>query len=72
MMALKLAETWTRTFALGLPGGTEWILILLVVILLFGATKIPQLMRGIGRGTGEFKKGLEEGRKSDPPGENQA
>lgn len=72
MMGFELAFPWTRTLALGLPGGSEWILILLIVILLFGATKIPQLMRGIGRGAGEFKKGLDEGRKGDPPGENQA
>lgn len=40
------------------------ILILGVVLLLFGGTKIPQLMRGLGQGTGEFKKGLEESRRT--------
>lgn len=36
-------------------GGPELIIILVVVLLLFGGTKIPQLMRGLGRGVKEFK-----------------
>jgi sec-independent protein translocase protein TatA len=40
----------------GLPGGWEWILILIIIILLFGAKKIPELMRGLGSGVKEFKK----------------
>ncbi len=36
-------------------GGTELIIILLVVLLLFGGRKIPELMRGLGRGVKEFK-----------------
>jgi sec-independent protein translocase protein TatA len=38
----------------GLPGGTEWIIILVVVLLLFGGKKIPELARGIGKGIREF------------------
>jgi len=34
----------------GLPGGMEWILILFIVILLFGAKKISELMKGLGSG----------------------
>jgi len=37
-------------------GATEIILILLVVVLLFGGKKIPELMKGIGQGMKEFKK----------------
>jgi sec-independent protein translocase protein TatA len=37
-------------------GATEIILILLVVVLLFGGRKIPELMKGIGQGMKEFKK----------------
>lgn len=48
---------------LGLPGGSEWILIAVVLILLFGAKKIPQLMRGVGSGIKEFKDGMKEGEK---------
>ena len=43
-----------------LPGGTEWVLILVVVLLLFGGKKIPELMRGLGKGISEFKKGKKE------------
>ena len=55
---------------LSMPGGSEWILILLVVLLFFGGRKIPDLMRGIGRGVREFndaktnvKNEIEEGMK---------
>ncbi len=37
-----------------LPGGTELIVILAVVLLLFGGKKIPELMRGLGKGIREF------------------
>jgi len=39
---------------LGMPGGPELIIILFVVLLLFGGRKIPELMRGIGKGVREF------------------
>ncbi len=38
-----------------------------LLLLLFGGAKIPELMRGIGRGAGELKKGLEEGKQPDSP-----
>lgn len=37
-------------------GGTEWMVILAVAVLLFGGKKIPELMRGIGQGIREFNK----------------
>lgn len=40
--------------------GWEWIIIFLIVILLFGGKKIPELMRGIGKGISNFKKGMKE------------
>ena len=40
---------------LGLPGGGEWIIIALVILILFGGRKIPELMRGLGSGIKEFK-----------------
>jgi sec-independent protein translocase protein TatA len=39
----------------------ELIIIVAVIVLLFGSSKIPQLMRGVGSGINEFKKGLKEG-----------
>lgn len=41
-------------------GATEIILIVLAILLLFGAKKIPELARGIGKGMSEFKKGLKD------------
>ena len=53
---------------LSMPGGTEWILIILAVLILFGGRKIPEFMRGLGRGIREFndaktnvKKEIEDG-----------
>lgn len=58
--------------AFGMPGGWEWIIIILVVLLFFGAKKIPELARGLGRGIREFKDAtkeikdeIEEGVKGD-------
>lgn len=57
-------------FLLSMPGGSEWILIVIVVLLMFGGKKIPELMRGIGKGMREFsdaknsvKSEIEEGMK---------
>jgi sec-independent protein translocase protein TatA len=47
----------------GLPGGPEWIIIGLVVLLLFGGDKLPEFMRSIGKGVGDLKRGLEEGKQ---------
>ena len=44
----------------GFLGGYEWIVILGVVVLLSGGKKIPELMRGLGKGIREFKDGSKE------------
>lgn len=49
---------------LGIIGGQEIFVILLIVLILFGGKKIPELMRGMGKGLGEFnkaKKDVEDG-----------
>ena len=58
-------------------GGMEVVVILAVVLLLFGGKKIPELMRGVGKGIREFntaraslKEELEEGMKEDKKTEN--
>jgi sec-independent protein translocase protein TatA len=56
--------------ALGPVGGTEILILAGVVLLLFGASKIPKLMRSMGSGLGEFKKGLKESNEETMPGEN--
>ena len=47
--------------AIGGLSPMELIIIVGVIVLLFGSSKIPQLMRGVGSGINEFKKGLKEG-----------
>jgi sec-independent protein translocase protein TatA len=49
----------------------EIVLILAVLLLLFGARKLPQLARSLGRSTKEFKSGLREGAVDEEPGEEQ-
>lgn len=49
--------------AIGLPTGWEWIIILIVVLLLFGGKKIPELMRGLGKGVKSFKQGLNDAKE---------
>ncbi len=41
-------------------GGQELIIVLIIVLVLFGGTKIPQMMRGLGEGMREFKKASSE------------
>lgn len=40
--------------------GWELVIILMVILLLFGGKKIPELMRGVGKGIQQFKKGMKE------------
>lgn len=53
----------------GMQGHTEIILIIFVILLLFGAKKLPELSRSIGKSLGEFKKGQREGLEPDKNGE---
>lgn len=41
----------------GLPGGSEWILLVLIVLLLFGSARLPRLARSMREAKDEFKKG---------------
>ena len=50
----------TIPLQLGIPGGPELLVILLIAVLLFGANKIPKLARSTGEAMGEFQKGREE------------
>jgi sec-independent protein translocase protein TatA len=51
-----------------MPGGPEWIIILLVILVIFGGSQLPKLARGLGSAQREFKKGLEEGADEDGKG----
>ncbi len=47
-------------YLMGFMGGYEWVLIILAILLLFGGKKIPELMKGLGKGMNEFKKAKKE------------
>jgi len=53
-------------FYLGTIGGTEWIFIILIVVLLFGGKKIPELMKGLGTGIKEFKNAAKDDAPAAP------
>ena len=57
-----------------MPQGIEWVVILVVILLLFGGAKLPQLARSLGQAQKEFKKGQDEGlnKKADEPESNDA
>jgi sec-independent protein translocase protein TatA len=48
-------------FLLGMPGGSEMLIVLFVVLLLFGGSRLPQLAKGLGESLKEFKKGAAQG-----------
>jgi sec-independent protein translocase protein TatA len=50
----------TTVLQIGIPGGPELLIILLIAVLLFGANKLPKLARSSGQAMGEFQKGREE------------
>jgi sec-independent protein translocase protein TatA len=56
-----------NTLLLGMPGGWEWIIILAVVVLLFGSSKLPQLAKAIGQSKKAFREGIEEGEREGAP-----
>ena len=67
--------TYAPLLFLGAPGWLEILLILVVVLLLFGAKKLPEVMGSFGKGVKEFKKGVKDiGREIDeevtPDGDN--
>jgi sec-independent protein translocase protein TatA len=47
----------------GMPGGSEWIIIALAVLIFFGAKKIPEFAKGLGRGIREFKDAVKDVKK---------
>ena len=47
-----------NTIMAGVIGGTEWLVILGIALLIFGGKKIPELMHGVGKGIRTFKEGM--------------
>jgi sec-independent protein translocase protein TatA len=48
-------------------GAPEMLIVLAVILLLFGSTKLPNLARSLGQAQNEFRKGIAHGAKSDDP-----
>lgn len=48
-----------KMLLLGMPGGWEWIVILIVILLLFGGSRLPQLAKSLGQSKRAFKEGLD-------------
>ena len=54
----------TNLLLLGfLPSGSEWVIIALLILLLFGGKKISELMKGLGKGVKSFKDGVNEAKE---------
>jgi len=56
---------------MGSIGGFEWVLIILAILLLFGAKRIPELARGIGQGIQEFRKASDDIKKEIDKGKDE-
>jgi len=56
---------------LSMPGGSEWIIIVIAVLVLFGGRKIPEFMRGLGKGMREFKDAKDNVKKEIEDGMNE-
>ena len=56
---------------MGSIGGFEWVLIILALLLLFGAKRIPELARGIGQGIQEFRKASDDIKKEIDKGKDE-
>ena len=56
---------------MSMPGGFEWIIIVLVILLFFGAKRIPELARGLGKGISEFRKASDDLKKEIEKGKDE-
>ncbi len=57
----------TNLLLVGMPSGFEWVIVLFIVLLLFGSTKLPQLAKGLGQSIKEFKKSSRDGEEEAKP-----
>jgi sec-independent protein translocase protein TatA len=48
-----------------MPSGSEWIIVLVIVLLVFGGSQLPKLAKNLGKAQKEFKEGLADGMKDD-------
>ena len=50
----------TGILLIGMPGGWEWIIILVVILLIFGGSRLPQLAKALGQSKRAFREGQDE------------
>jgi sec-independent protein translocase protein TatA len=55
-----MTEYAQNIMAISMPQGLDWVWILLIVLVIFGGRKLPDLAKNLGKGLSEFKKGLKE------------
>jgi sec-independent protein translocase protein TatA len=55
-----MIECAQNVMAVSMPQGLDWVWILLIVLVIFGGKKLPDLARNLGKGLSQFKKGLNE------------
>jgi sec-independent protein translocase protein TatA len=55
-----MTEYLLNVMAVQMPQGLDWVWILLIVLVIFGGKKLPDLAKNLGKGLSEFKKGLNE------------
>ena len=58
-----MAGLFAVMLPLGVIGPWQWVIIALVIVLLFGGKKIPELMHGLGKGVKSFKAGMKDAEK---------
>jgi sec-independent protein translocase protein TatA len=58
-----MENLFTVILPLGVIGPWQWVIIALVIVLLFGGKKIPELMHGLGKGVKSFKAGMKDAEK---------
>jgi len=57
---MHMIATLPSFLALGIPSGPDLIILLVIVLVLFGAKRLPELARGLGQSVNEFKKAKDE------------
>lgn len=58
-----MASLFAVMLPMGVIGPWQWVIIALVIVLLFGGKKIPELMHGLGKGVKSFKAGMKDAEK---------
>jgi sec-independent protein translocase protein TatA len=63
IFTIAKAKSMNSVLLISLPGGSEWLIIAFFVLIFFGAKKIPEFAKGIGKGIKEFKDAMKDVKK---------